>query len=1175
MANQNFRVKKGLEVGTGSTFLYADDTGVGINSSTPRYNLDVQGTANIKDGVIIGEPSNVIVGLGSTVFQVNGSGYVDGDLFITGDINFDDANVENLNVTGIATINELNFNVGVGSTLTVGVLSVTEDITVNGGGIATLGGDPEFNTLTVLGISTFGGLSTTGVSTFYQNLDVEGNLTVGGNIELADLDAGNITIGGTMTSNGLVFNVGIGTTLTVGVLSVTDTLTLGGVGVATLGGDPEFNTLSVLGFSTFGGANTTGFSTFYQNLEVTEDLKVGGNIELADLDAGNITIGGTITSNGLVFNVGIGTTLTVGVLSVTEDIQVNGSGVATIGGDPVFNTLSVLGFSTFGGANTTGFSTFYDNLEVKNDLKVGGNIELADLDAGNITIGGTVTSNGLNFNVGIGTTLQLEDLIVTGISSLNIITGIGSELQYLPAGSISTSVGVGSTQPPTLRPTGEPVQAGDLWFDAEGLRQYTYFIQAGVQTGIWLDSNPPPIQPDLRFEGDFGPVSQFSLQDDIFNIAGTQDQVITRIPIAGFGRTISVGLDTNVTIEGDFVAAGLVSATDADFSGIGTFGTINAANADIDTINIGDITVDFVTVGEIGINTITFNEGIGTSLVVDDLTVNGNANINGSGIATLGGEATFNSLTVSGLTTLGAVGPAGVTTVIGDLYVGGDLFVGDDITFDDATVDTLTAREKVTTDNLEFNVGIGTTLTLNQNLSVGSTMSVGSDADFGGTVDIEGALTVNNAALTSLTGNLDVGGDLDVIGDIDGDEITGRRITSTENLSFTNASGSGTLGVATVNVGDRLSASRVSISSDLTVTTEGVVSIGSAFTVESTGIGSFIGDLQFKNGVGYALTVQRFRVPPDGFVDLPGIPVVGGAASFSQLIVTGIASFTGFTTITGDVAVSGAMTVGSLTASEINFSGGTGIGTTSITTNILDVRERADIVDLYVSGISSFTGLATFQNVSIAQSLTSKQFYVEELFFGGGGSIGRDFIDVENIRVSGVATIGFTSTRDLRVSGGSTFVGVGTFENDLYVSQDLYVEDEIFSQNLSVSNNANIGVVSVGFLTATNAQIAGIITAQDFNTLSDRRVKENIETIKEPLDKISKIRGVDFTFINSGKKSTGIIAQEVEQVFPHLISGSFPKSVNYNGLIGLLVESVKELKEENQNLKRRIEKLEN
>ena len=403
----------------------------------------------------------------------------------------------------------------------------------------------------------------------------------------------------------------------------------------------------------------------------------------------------------------------------------------------------------------------------------------------------------------------------------------------------------------------------------------------------------------------------------------------------------------------------------------------------------------------------------------------------------------------------------------------------------------------------------------------------------------------------------------------DGDEISGRRITSTENLSFTDASGSGTLGVLTATVGDIINASRVAISSDLSTGIESKVSIGSEFTLESTGIGSFIGDLQFNNSTGYALTVQRLVVPPGGFVDLPDIPIVGGAASFSQLIVTGIASFTGFTTITGDVAVSGAMTVGSLTADEINFSGGTGIGTTSITTNILKVREYGEFRDISVSGVSTFVGLASFVNVSIAQSLTSKQFYVEELFFGGGGTIGRDFIDVEDLRVSGVATIGFATISDVTVSSASTFVGLGTFQNDLYVSEDLYVKDEIFSENLTVRSSAN-----VGFLTANNARVVGIITAQDFNTLSDKRLKDNVRPIEDPLEKVSRLNGVQYNFTSSGKPSVGVIAQEVERVFPELIAGDFPKSVNYNGLVGLLIESVKELKEENRILRERVDRLE-
>ena len=198
MANQNFRVKKGLEVGLAGTSLFVDDTGVGISSTKPRGNLDVRGDAYIED-LRVG-PSTA--GIGSTALFVDGGTYIDGDVLITGDIIFDDAILDDLIVTGISSLNELSFNVGIGSTLTLEDLNVTGDIDVNGTGIATIGGDPEFNSLSVTGFSTFGGLNTTGFSTFYQNLEVTEDLTVGGNITLEDLGAGNISVAGTVFTNG-------------------------------------------------------------------------------------------------------------------------------------------------------------------------------------------------------------------------------------------------------------------------------------------------------------------------------------------------------------------------------------------------------------------------------------------------------------------------------------------------------------------------------------------------------------------------------------------------------------------------------------------------------------------------------------------------------------------------------------------------------------------------------------------------------------------------------------------------------------------------------------------------------------------------------------------------------------------------------------------------------------
>jgi len=88
----------------------------------------------------------------------------------------------------------------------------------------------------------------------------------------------------------------------------------------------------------------------------------------------------------------------------------------------------------------------------------------------------------------------------------------------------------------------------------------------------------------------------------------------------------------------------------------------------------------------------------------------------------------------------------------------------------------------------------------------------------------------------------------------------------------------------------------------------------------------------------------------------------------------------------------------------------------------------------------------------------------------------------------------------------------------------------------------------------------GILQAQEFNALSDIRYKENIELISDPLAKVNALRGVTFDWKDTEGVSAGIIAQEVQAVMPQLVSENEDKmAVNYNGLVGLLIEAVKEL----------------
>jgi len=108
-----------------------------------------------------------------------------------------------------------------------------------------------------------------------------------------------------------------------------------------------------------------------------------------------------------------------------------------------------------------------------------------------------------------------------------------------------------------------------------------------------------------------------------------------------------------------------------------------------------------------------------------------------------------------------------------------------------------------------------------------------------------------------------------------------------------------------------------------------------------------------------------------------------------------------------------------------------------------------------------------------------------------------------------------------------------------------------------------------------NVSVSGTVTADDFNTVSDIALKENVETIGNALDTVTALRGVTFTFKESGKDSLGLIAQEVEKVVPSMVA-THPetgnKTVSYSNLVGLLIEAIKEQQSQIDDLKSKVYK---
>ena len=194
------------------------------------------------------------------------------------------------------------------------------------------------------------------------------------------------------------------------------------------------------------------------------------------------------------------------------------------------------------------------------------------------------------------------------------------------------------------------------------------------------------------------------------------------------------------------------------------------------------------------------------------------------------------------------------------------------------------------------------------------------------------------------------------------------------------------------------------------------------------------------------------------------------------------------------------------------------------------------------------------------------------------------------------------STGDLSVTGNSTvdgnltvnqFFRVGNtsqpgsdivlFSNspgDAAQSRFVTEGKQLFIQNNTSINFGSIGNAGVVSINTTNGNLSvtgnstvdgNLSVAGTVSSSSDIRLKENITNLNNSLDKISNIRGVNYNLKNdeTKTKTAGVIAQELLEQIPEAVNDSDSEHlrVNYNAIIPYLIESVKELKREIDDLK--------
>jgi hypothetical protein len=236
--------------------------------------------------------------------------------------------------------------------------------------------------------------------------------------------------------------------------------------------------------------------------------------------------------------------------------------------------------------------------------------------------------------------------------------------------------------------------------------------------------------------------------------------------------------------------------------------------------------------------------------------------------------------------------------------------------------------------------------------------------------------------------------------------------------------------------------------------------------------------------------------------------------------------------------------------------------------------------DLFKVDTLSYNSFFPNGNVGIATTTfaptTNRQLKMGNM---GSGAVGEIFDAVDNVDNSRIIICGGgTGTPQFSMRHYSASYGLDIWMNtgspwDTYF--DVRQQTSGFRWRNYTSNNG--GEVDLMTLSGVAASIGTLTVKGDvvaYGSPSDKRLKENIKPIESALDKVSKLQGVTFDWKKSDsileiKEDIGFIAQDVQKVIPELVreSEGGMLSMRHQGIAPILLEAIKELKAEIEELK--------
>ena len=221
-------------------------------------------------------------------------------------------------------------------------------------------------------------------------------------------------------------------------------------------------------------------------------------------------------------------------------------------------------------------------------------------------------------------------------------------------------------------------------------------------------------------------------------------------------------------------------------------------------------------------------------------------------------------------------------------------------------------------------------------------------------------------------------------------------------------------------------------------------------------------------------------------------------------------------------------------------------GSTSVKTPLIEFTDGDDAMTIADGGAVTFPQAATFTS--------------------GLDCNDADITNVGNISVDSVkgdadsnTAMTFSTDDTVRFTCGGT--------SQLIISDGAILPETNNDIDLGSSSLQFKNAYFDGTVTTDVIDNSGAIYSGSFVYSSDVSLKEDIQTIENPLEKVQQLRGVSYKWKDTGRKDIGLVADEVQEVLPELVVEKGHKHIDYGHMIGLLVEAMKEQQKEIEELK--------